>query len=279
MIGSSGRRTPRSHMTTMSSITLHHLEWPGVGRTVLLLHPNRTNARVWDFAVAASRRDDRMIALDHRGHGDSEWPDTGYQLDDYVGDDIAFIQSLDIGPVDLVGAATGGNIALLLASRRPDLVRTLMIVDPGLSLDPAINNRVQDEIATGHTLASREAALASMPFSELWTPEMRKHFAEHGFSANDDGTVSGRYRPEAAQETEAALEADLWDRIAVGAPVLVVRGALSPVFDRSRMLKLAEVIPQAALVEVPRANHRVMQDNPRFVAALLDAFLDTTELS
>lgn len=272
-----GRRSPQSRTTTLPTITLHHLEWPGAGRTVVLLHPNRTNARVWDFAVAATRRGDRMIALDHRGHGESEWPLNGYQLDDYVDDDIAFIESLGTGPVDLVGAATGGNIALLLASRRPDLVHTLMVVDPGLSLDPGINQRVQEEIQSGHTLASRDEALRSMPFSDLWTPAMRAHFAQHGFRTNADGTVSGRYRPEAAQETEAALEADMWDRIAVRAPVMAVRGALSPVFDRPRMMRLAAVVPQAVLVEVPRANHRVMQDNPGFVAALIDAFLDTTQ--
>jgi pimeloyl-ACP methyl ester carboxylesterase len=91
--------------------------------------------------------------------------------------------------------------------------------------------------------------------------------------------VAGRYRPQAAQETEAALEADMWHRIAVQAPLLAVRGVLSPVFDRPRMLRLGQVVPHAVLAEVPAASHRVMQDNPRFVAALLDAHLDSTELS
>lgn len=274
----SARGAPQSRTTALPGLTLHHLEWPGAGRTVVLLHPNRTNARVWDLAVAAMRRRDRVIALDHRGHGDSEWPDGGYQLEDYVADDIEFIESLGAGPVDLVGAATGGNIALLLASVRPDLVRTLVVLDPGLSLDPGISRRVQEEIASGYTLPSRQAAMDSMPFSDLWSPAMRAHYAEHGFRANPDGTVAGRYRPQAAQETEAALEADMWDRIAVQTPLLAVRGVLSPVFDRPRMLRLGQVVPQAVLAEVPAASHRVMQDNPRFVAALLDAFLDSTDL-
>lgn len=278
-MAATARDTPQSRTTALPGLSLHHLEWTGAGRTVVLLHPNRTNARVWDFAVDAMRRRDRVIALDHRGHGDSGWPEHGYQLEDYVTDDIAFIEALGSGPVDLVGAATGGNIALLLASARPELVRTLMVLDPGLSLDPDINRRVQEEIASAHALPSRRAAMDSMPFSDLWSPAMRAHYAEHGFRDNSDGTVSGRYRPKAAQETEAALEAHIWDRIAVQAPLMAVRGALSPVFDRPRMLRLARVVPQAMLVEVPRASHRVMQDNPRFVASLIDGFLDATELA
>lgn len=272
-----GRGEPRSHTTTTPRIRLHHLEWRGEGRTVVLLHPNRTNARVWDFAVAASRRRDRVIAVDHRGHGDSDWPEDGYQLDDYVADDIAFVESLAAGPVDLVGAATGGNIALLIASQRPDLVRTLVVVDPGLSLDPDLNHQVQAEIASGYTLPSREAAAETMPFSELWSSEMRAHFALHSVRSNDDGTVSGRYLQRAAQETETALEADMWDRIDVRCPLMALRGVHSPVFDRPRMMRLGEVVPQAVLVEVPRASHRVMQDNPEFLAAALDNFLATTE--
>lgn len=270
-------REPVSRTTTLSRLRVHAVEWGGDDPPVVLLHPNRTNSRVWDFTVMASRRHDRVIAIDHRGHGDSEWPDAGYQLDDYVADDVEFLEQLGAGAVTLVGAATGGNIAALVASRRPDLVRTLILADPGFSLDPGLNERVQAEIASGHTYPSRAAATAAMPFSALWTAAMRAHYAEHAFLAAADGTVTARYRQEAAQETEAALEQDLWDHLSVRCPTLAMRGVLSPVFDRPRMLRLAAAVPQAVLVEVPRASHRVMQDNPAFVAAVIDGFLDAIE--
>lgn len=173
----------------------------------------------------------------------------------------------------LAGAATGGNVAVLLASQRPDLVRGLALLDPGLSLDPQLNERVQEQIEHGSVHDSFEAAAAGMPFSALWDDAMRAHFAAHSFRQLPDGRWTGRYRKEAAQETEALLEEDLWDRIAVTCPTLALRGDRSQVFTREKLVRLAGLLPQAVLAEVPRADHRVTQDNPPVVAALLDGFV------
>jgi 3-oxoadipate enol-lactonase len=258
-------------------ITLNVRVWPGLtpGPTVLLLHPNRTNSHVWDFVVAHSRLPNRFVAVDHRGHGDSDWPEHGYELDDYVEDDIALIEEQLDGPVVLVGAATGGNIALLLASRRPDLVLATIVVDPGLSLDPAINERVQDEIESGYSYADRAMALAAMPFSDLWSPHVRAHYGHHGFRDLEGGGVAGRYDKDAAQYTEALLEVDMWDRIDLRSPLLAVRGAESEVFDRQKLVRLGDMVAGSTIAEVVRANHRVTQDNPAVFAALMDAFVES----
>jgi pimeloyl-ACP methyl ester carboxylesterase len=256
-----------------SGLGLHLLEWPGEEPAIVLLHPNRTNARVWDFVVAHSGLPNRMLAVDHRGHGASDWPDEGYDLQDYVDDDVALIEGLGLGPVVLAGAATGGNIALLIASQRPDLVRAVAVFDPGLSLDPAINAEVQEEIEKGYQFEDRASALDAMPFSDLWTSHVRAHFGHHGFRDLPDGGVAGRYQKEAARHTEAVLEQDMWDAIEVSCPLLAVRGAESAVFDRHKLVRLADMVSRSVIAEVPRANHRVTQDNPAFCAALLDGFV------
>lgn len=261
-------------------ITLNTWTWPalsdgpGGGPTILLLHPNRTNAHVWDFVVAHSRLPNRFVAVDHRGHGDSDWPERGYELEDYVADDIALIEEHLGGPVVLAGAATGGNIALLLASQRPDLVLATIVVDPGLSLDPAINERVQDEIESGYTYPDRASALAAMPFSDLWSPHVRAHFGHHGFHDLEGGGVGGRYDKDAAQYTEALLERDMWDRIDLRCPLLAVRGAQSEVFDRGKLVRLGDLVAGSTIAEIVRANHRVTQDNPAALAAVIDAFVE-----
>lgn len=252
---------------------LHVVDWPGSGPPVVFLHPNRTNARVWDFVAAHLTIPNRLLALDHRGHGLSPWPAEGYDLEDYVADDIALLEQLDAGAVILVGAATGGTVALLLASQRPDLVGSLVVVDPGLSLDPDINAAVQQQIEDGYTFPSLEAATAALPFSELWDPAMRAHFAAHSFVERADGTWTSRYHKAAAQHTEALLELDYWDRVDVRCPTLVLRGDRSKVFDRDKLVRLAGLIPRSVIAEVPRADHRAMQDNPVAVAGLLDAFV------
>lgn len=274
---SRGPAVPVRHRTA-DGLTLNLMVWPGEGPSVVLLHPNRTNARIWDFVVASSRLPNPFVAVDHRGHGDSDWPGTGYDLEDYVADDVDVIERYVGGPVVLIGAATGGNIALLLAGERPDLVTALGVVDPGLSLDPAINARVQDEIEAGYVHASREAAIADMPFSDLWTAHVRAHYGEHGYRDLPEGGVAGRYDKVAAQHTESLLEQDMWDRIDVRCPLLAVRGVRSEVFGRDKLIRLGALAPEAVLAEVVRADHRVAQDNPAALAGLIDAFVTAVTL-
>lgn len=263
-----------SQWLTVGAIELHYLEWLGTEPTIVLLHPNRTNARVWDFAVAESGLPNRFVALDHRGHGRSDWPEQGYALQDYVDDDAAVLQELGGGqPVVLVGAATGGNVALLLASQHPDLVAGLVVIDPGLSLDPDINADVQNQIDRFYRFDDFEDAAASLAFSGYWTDRMRAHFVSHAYAPDGEGGVQATYRKEAAMETETALEEDLWDLIDVHCPTLALRGDVSEVFDRGRLLRLADIVDDCTIAEIPRANHRVMQDAPRAVAGLLDSFV------
>lgn len=268
------RRGPAlSRYLRTDRLRTHYLYWPGEDPPMVLLHPNRANARVWDYVVTYSTLPHTVYAPDHRGHGLSDWPESGYELEDYLADDIAFLEAVADQPVILVGAATGGTIALLLATERPDLVRAVAVVDPGLSLDPAINAKVQQQIATGMEYPDFETARASMPYSQRWSTAVREHFAAYSYVEAEPGRWVPRYLPAAVSATEAALQADMWDRIKPRCPVLAVRGALSKVFDRARMLRLAECVDDCLLAEIPAADHRVGQDNPRALAGVIDAFV------
>ncbi len=255
-----------------NDLRFHTVEWPGTDPPLVLLHPNRANARVWDFMVANSKLRNRFVAVDLRGHGQSEWPNKGYQLEDYVKDVIAVIEKLSPSPVILVGGATGGNIGLLVATIRPDLVRGLAVIDPGLSLDPAINARVQDQIEHEHSFSNRTQAVESLPFSSLWSTANKEFYADHAFREQDDGSWEGTYSKTAARETEHALVPEMWDKIRVACPTLAVRGDRSEVFGREKLVRLGSLIADCIIAEIPRSNHRVMQDSPETLAALLDGF-------
>lgn len=262
----------------LSRLRMHVLDWPAAkGGTaeppVLLLHPNRTNARVWDFVVEHSTLPNRWLAPDQRGHGFSDYPESGYQLDDYVADTVELLDALGVAEAHFLAAATGGNIALLVASQHPQRVRTLTVVDPGLSLDPEISHRVRDQMKAEFRFASLADARTKMPFSAHWSEEMKDHYARHSFApAGGDGAVQWRYFIPGVIETEAALEHDMWDRIQLRCPLLAIRGADSRVFDETRMARLAEVVPGCRTMAI-EADHRVSQDNPQALAAAVDAFI------
>lgn len=261
-----------SRSADLSSIELHYLDWPGGDPPVLLLHPNRTNARVWDYVVEHSTLALRFLAPDQRGHGLSDYPETGYGYDDYIADLLALLDELGVQRAHVVGAATGGNVALLLASDHERRVESLTVIDPGLSLDPAINRSVQEQIANEHTFDSLEDARARMPFSDRWSDEMKEHYARHSFAIADDGKATWRYYVPGVAATEHMLEEPIWDRLSVSCPTLAIRGVASAVFPRHNLEKLCELIPQAQAQEID-ADHRVTQDSPEALAAALDAFI------
>lgn len=267
------RRPAQTGWVDLDRVRLHLLDWPGGAPPVLLLHPNRTNARVWDFVVEHSRLPNRFLAPDARGHGLSSYPGRGYGYDDYLQDLLGLLDALQVPRVHLVGAATGGNLGLLLASRWPQRVATLTVVDPGLSLDPALSARVREQMVREFRFASRQDARDRMPFSARWSPQMKAHYAAHSFRDTEDGQVEWRYHPPGVVETEHLLETPIWDRIAVRCPVLVVRGSQSSVFPPANQARLAALLPDVRCVEVD-ADHRVSQDNPQALAGALDAFLE-----
>lgn len=254
-------------------LRVSYLDWPGDGPPVLLMHPNRTNARVWDFVVDASTLPNRFVAPDARGHGLSDYPERGYVLQEYVWDLIEFLDALQIDRIVLVGAATGGNIALLVASQYPQRIAGLVVADPGLSLDKKISGDVKEEIVKNFRFPDFETAKAAMPFSALWSDDMKDHYAEHSFKRLESGEVEWRYYPAGAQYTEGLLEEDMWDDINVSCPTLMMRGADSHVFPAHNMKRLQEMISGSEAHDIHECDHRISQDQPKHMAGLIDDFV------
>ena len=264
-----------SRFARLPGLCMHYLDWPGLADTVpvLLLHPNRTNSRVWDFVVGHSALPNRFLAPDQRGHGLSDYPERGYSYADYLGDLDAWLAQLDIARVHLVGAATGGNLALLFASSQAHRVASLTVIDPGLSLDPAISARVREQMVREFRFASLAEARECMPFSARWSDAMKDHYSRYSFRALDDGSVEWRYFPAGVVETEHLLETPIWDRIRIVCPALIVRGAHSDVFPPENLARLRGLMPRSTSVEID-ADHRVSQDNPQALAAAIDRFVE-----
>ncbi|QXC61645.1 alpha/beta hydrolase [Aquihabitans sp. G128] len=103
----------------------------GSGTELVLCHGYSGTAH--DFALHVERlaADRPVLALDHRGHGRSTklGRADGYAIDRLAADLVAFVEATASGPVDLLGHSMGGRIALLATLARPDLVRSLVLMD------------------------------------------------------------------------------------------------------------------------------------------------------
>ncbi len=124
-------RPPR-HLTLIGAggIRLHGLDWGGDGPPALFLHGGRLTARTWDYVCLGMRGQIRAVALDMRGHGDSDWADD-YTLDARVADVGAVLDELGWSTAHLVGMSLGGFTAAHFAAANPHRVASLVTVDVG----------------------------------------------------------------------------------------------------------------------------------------------------
>jgi pimeloyl-ACP methyl ester carboxylesterase len=126
-------RTPTDRAVPGDGITLHARDWGGRGPAVVLLHGLASNARIWDgVARRLVGADLRVVALDQRGHGASEQPDSGYDFATVGRDLKAALAAVGIDRPVLAGHSWGANVALQYAADHPGAVSGLALVDGGL---------------------------------------------------------------------------------------------------------------------------------------------------
>src|SRR3954453_15784866 len=116
----------------------------GHGPPLVCVHGTLGDFRTWSPVLGPLSRKHRVIAVSLRHFFPEHWDGIGdtYSIAQHVADVIAFIEQLDAKPVDLMGHSRGGHISFRAAQRRPDLLRRLVLVEPGgeldASLDPAV---------------------------------------------------------------------------------------------------------------------------------------------
>ena len=268
------RRRPQSQRVVAGTLSFHYLAWDGnEDLTVLMLHPRRGNAHHWDLMADHLRWRGRLIAPDMRGHGLSEWPGVGYDVEQHARDVLALMDVLHLKRCVLVGAATGGNLALLLASEHPERIVGIVVVDAGVGIPATVLAQTAKEIENAYEFPNFDAARDSLLFASLWPAPVRDYFALHSFRPVEGGRWAWAWDRDAARGIGNTIQRPIWDRIAVTCPAMMVRGIDSQVFLSEHLERLKGLIPQAQLACVPGSDHMPAQDNPPFMAALLERFL------
>ena len=249
---------------------LHYADW-GIptpdAPTVVLLHGLQDCARSWDIFAAAIRSDYRVIALDHRGHGDSAHatPDT-YGFRDYISDLESLVAHLSLSDFILVGHSAGARYAFVFAAERPELIRSLVVVD----IDPdAVNPDSQGMFVRYNTESDEWDSLDSVverlrdrqPQS---TDEMLLHQAE----VMTLELADGRRVWKRDRRLLAAYERpDLWEEWgSLSVPTLIVRGRQSNLLTHEVAVSMREAItgtaPLVRLAELEGGGHWFYQEFP-----------------
>lgn len=120
----------------VNDVDLAYVE-EGKGETVVFVHGGMGDWRTWDSLRPFISEKYRYVAYSRRYHYPNAWPDDGkkYSVRQHVDDLAAFIRSLNVGPVHLVGNSYAGYLATILAIEHPELLRSVVIGEPGIIVD------------------------------------------------------------------------------------------------------------------------------------------------
>ena len=119
----------KSGFITANGVKLHYLDWGGRGEVIVFLTGFGDTAHVFDWMAPKFTDKYRVIALTRRGYGESDKPETGYDVETLTEDVRAFLDVMKIKRVHLFGHSAGGNEMTNFASKYPKRTRSLVYLD------------------------------------------------------------------------------------------------------------------------------------------------------
>jgi len=174
----------------------------------------------------------------------------------------------------------GGRNAIMYAACFPEKVARLILIDSRPDNDPAASEAlgqlltaIPDEVSSIDELAPELARL--YPYL---SPQMCLHLAYHGLREVENGKFTPKYdlrmRSQSARAGYGVSELWLFFEL-ITCPILIVRGAESPILSREAARRMCQVNPKAHLVEIEQASHMVPQENPAAFEEAVRSFLES----
>jgi pimeloyl-ACP methyl ester carboxylesterase len=273
---------PRDLQIAVGGLRFHYVAWgPESAPPVLLLHGITGHARTWDALARDLAADFRVIALDQRGHGDSDRaPDGDYRVATMAADVEAFVETLGLERFALVGLSMGGRVGIAYAGgRHAPRIERFCIVDIGPEIHAPGMERIRQMMSgSPERIESEEQAVefvrrANPRMAEAGLRDRVRHgirpLAGGGFEWKYDKALRDMMRQGGRRET-----IDLWEPLRrIAAPALLVRGADSDVLSAEIAKRMIDALPDGRLVEIPGAGHTVPADQPEAFARAVRGFL------
>jgi 3-oxoadipate enol-lactonase len=251
-----------------------HYEESGTGpETIVFAHGLLFDRRIFEHQRAALAPRYRTIAFDFRGQGESEVASSGYDLDTLSDDVAALVEALGAVPCHFVGLSMGGFVGLRLAARRPELIRSLALLDSSAEPEDRANlprYRLLNLIArlvgfrpvagrVVRILFGKTSIAERRDLVELWRERLLRR-DRRGVTRAVAGVI----------EREGVV--DELPRIRV--PTLVLVGAEDTATTLEKARRMRDGIAGAELVVVPRCGHMSSIEAPEAVTRALESLLE-----
>ncbi len=213
---------------TANGLNFHVLDWGGHGKWLVGLHGLASQAHIWDLVAPRLSDAFHVVAVDQRGHGLSDKPDSGYDFATITSDLDAILTAQKIDRAVLAGHSWGGNVALQYAVDHPDRVSGLVLIDGGFlqigdRLDwPTVEKFLEPPDLIGTPLDEFRAGM-KLWMGAAWSPEAGAITLQN-FDVREDGTIAPRLRKANHMQVVRAIwehrPSELWAQ--VQCPVLMI---------------------------------------------------------
>jgi pimeloyl-ACP methyl ester carboxylesterase len=255
----------------------HYLEWGEPDAPpVVLLHGGHQSAHSWDLVSLHLAQHYHVLALDQRGHGDSEWArDVEYTNHAMALDAMAFLDAMGLEKPILIGHSMGGRNSMLLTRQDPSRLRALVIVDVGPELSDRGRAAIAGFVQENQEFENLEHFVENVrkydPYRSL---EHIERTVKYNMLQRADGKFVSKCdsnpRRLGIVRGQGPLEnITLEDAKAFDLPVLLVRGERSNILAHDAAERFRDALPNGRLVTVPNCGHNVHgQNTPGFIAAV-----------
>ena len=254
---------------------LSALVWGQDPPELVLLHGGAQNAHTWDTVALALGRP--LVAVDLPGHGHSDGPAEGsLDLRRNAADVAVAIEQLAPEARAVVGMSLGGLTTIAVADTRPELARSVVLVDVTPKVEGPGAAAIIAFVAGPERFADFDELLArTMEFNPTRSESSLRRGILHNALQLEDGSWVWRYRRFTDDAGVRSLPAEeLWDALGrLAVPVMLVRGMRAgSVVDDDAEAELRRRLPTARVEHVAEAGHSVQGDDPLALAELLRDF-------
>lgn len=284
----------QDHMFKAADGDFHFIDWGGSGPVTHFSHATGLCAGTYSPLAERLRPHMQVIGMDDRGHGGTTAPADLRRLknwDGFVNDLESFFEYLG-EPVIAMGHSRGATVSLLLAIKRPELVRALILVDPTILplswmwwwylLKKTGLARFVPIVATAakrkHDWPDRESMLESYrrkAVFQTWQDGFLEAYIQDGTKKTANGTIRLCCHPAWESKSFATCPHDIWRFIPrLQKPCLVLYGAVSDTFLASAARRFKAKVTGAAMWCFEETSHFVPMEKPDETAAAIVDFLN-----
>ena len=270
------------HWTSEDGLRLHYRDYPGpADKPPLICLPGLTrNARDYEDVAAKLAGNRRVLCVDFRGRGDSDYAKdpASYVPPIYARDHAALLDQAGIDRFVALGTSLGGLVTMLFAASQPDRVAGAILVDVGPEVSAEGIARIRSYVGQGRSFETwMHAARALQELQAGAYPDYAAadwlRLAKRTMTLGSNGRIVFDYDMKIAEpfaNGDNAVPPDLWPcwNALAGRPLLVLRGEQSDILTPETVARMLDEAPGAELVTVPRVGHAPTLDEPEAVAAI-----------